>query len=125
MENLSMKRTEEVFVDTAMVIALLIETDEHHAEAWSAILSMQRTAFVTTRAVCLEIGSALSRPRYRPLAVEVLASIENDPAFEVVPLLEDLYAEGLTLFTARTDKAWSLTDCLSFAVMRKRGITTA
>jgi uncharacterized protein len=115
----------EVFVDTAVVIALLLESDEHHGRAWSKILAMRSQAkLVTTRAVCLEIGSSLSRPRHRAQAAALLASIEYDPEFEVVPLSEDLYAEGLTLFSARLDKAWSLTDCLSFVVMRQRGITS-
>jgi len=116
----------EVFVDTAVVIALLLESDEHHGKAWAKILAMRSQArLVTTRAVCLEIGSSLSRPRHRAQAAALLASIEHDPEFEVVPLSEDLYAEGLTLFGERADKAWSLTDCLSFVVMRKRGITSA
>jgi predicted nucleic acid-binding protein len=116
----------EVFVDTAVVIALLLDGDEHHGKAWSKILALRSQAkLVTTRAVCLEIGSSLSRPRHRAQAAALLASIEHDPEFEVVPLSEDLYAEGLTLFSERADKAWSLTDCLSFIVMRKRGITPA
>jgi predicted nucleic acid-binding protein len=116
----------EVFVDTALVIALMLDTDEHHGKAWSKILTLRsRARLVTTRAVCLEIGSSLSRPRHRAQAAALLASIEHDPEFEVVPLSEDLYAEGLTLFSEREDKAWSLTDCLSFVVMRQRGITHA
>jgi predicted nucleic acid-binding protein len=44
---------------------------------------------------------------------------------EVVPLTEDLFAEGLALFLSRPDKEWSLTDCISFMVMEKRGIRQA
>jgi predicted nucleic acid-binding protein len=32
---------------------------------------------------------------------------------------------GLSLFSRRTDKEWSLTDCISFAVMQQRNITDA
>ena len=32
---------------------------------------------------------------------------------------------GLELFGARPDKDWSLTDCISFAVMRERELTEA
>ncbi len=116
----------EVFVDTALILALLLDNDEHHGKAWSTLLAMRSQAgLVTTRAVCLEIGSALSRPRHRPQAAALLTAIEYDPEFEVVPLSEDLYADGLSLFNSRGDKAWSLTDCLSFVVMRQRGITHA
>ncbi len=44
---------------------------------------------------------------------------------EVVPLTEELFAEGLVLFLSRPDKEWSLTDCISFVVMKKRGIRQA
>jgi uncharacterized protein len=32
---------------------------------------------------------------------------------------------GLNLFAARPDKEWSLTDCISFAVIEPRGISDA
>ncbi|HKP76592.1 MAG TPA: PIN domain-containing protein [Longimicrobiaceae bacterium] len=116
----------EVFVDTALAIALMLENDEHHDEAWAKLLDMRsRARLVTTRAVCLEIGSALHRTRHRAQASSLLASIDADPTFHVVPLSEDLYSEALELFQARTDKEWSLTDCVSFVVMRNRGITSA
>jgi len=36
-----------------------------------------------------------------------------------------VYASGIYLFSTRPDKAWSLTDCISFAVMADRRITDA
>jgi uncharacterized protein len=36
-----------------------------------------------------------------------------------------LFSAGLELFRSRRDKEWSLTDCMSFVVMRERGITDA
>ena len=32
---------------------------------------------------------------------------------------------SVALFEERPDKAWSLTDCVSFVVMRERGIAAA
>ena len=37
----------------------------------------------------------------------------------------DLFARGLTLYRQRIDKAWSLTDCISFVVMADEGLTEA
>lgn len=48
-----------------------------------------------------------------------------DPTVEIVPLSEDLYAEAVTLYRARPDKEWGLTDCVSFVVMTQRRITEA
>ena len=36
-----------------------------------------------------------------------------------------IYQDGYDLFAARPDKDWSLTDCISFVVMKDRGITEA
>lgn len=73
----------------------------------------------------MEIGNALSKQRYRPAAVELLLSLENDPKVEIVPVSGDLYAQAFKLFSERSDKEWGLVDCVSFVVMRERGITDA
>ena len=51
--------------------------------------------------------------------------MEDDPYTEVVPETTDLFKEGLKLYSSRPDKGWSLTDCLSFVVMKERGILDA
>jgi predicted nucleic acid-binding protein len=38
---------------------------------------------------------------------------------------ERLYDAGIELYRLRPDKDWSLTDCISFVVMAKRGISAA
>ncbi len=80
---------------------------------------------MTTRAVVLEIGNALSKQRFRRGAVELLAAIEGDPKIEIVPLSEELCARAGELYRRHTDKEWGLTDCVSFVVMRDQGISEA
>jgi predicted nucleic acid-binding protein len=80
---------------------------------------------ITTRAVLLETGNALSKRRYRAAAVALLSAMERDPSIEIVPLSADIYAESLELYRARPDKEWGLTDCFSFVVMKARGIAEA
>jgi predicted nucleic acid-binding protein len=38
---------------------------------------------------------------------------------------EHVYEAGIELYRKRADKDWSLTDCISFAVMEERGIADA
>ncbi len=80
---------------------------------------------VTTRAVQLEIGAAFSRLAYRAAAAAILEAFEHDAGITVVPLDDDIYGRALALFASRPDKEWSLTDCVSFVVMRDRAITKA
>ncbi len=117
----------EVFLDTAYAIALSSPKDEHHEQAIQLAEEIEANSvkLVTTRAVILEIGNALARQRYRAAAIELLGSLEFDPAVEIVPATEELCAQAFQLYRARPDKEWGLTDCLSFVVMQERGLTDA
>ena len=117
----------EVFLDTAYAIALSSPTDQFHARALELAEQLESlgTQLVTTRAVLLEIGNALSKQRYRQAAVQLLDALEADPTVDIVPLLEPLYARGMQLYRARPDQEWGLTDCVSFLVMQDRGLTEA
>ena len=119
--------TNEVFLDTAYAIALSVTSDEHHERAVELAqqLEIRQTRLITTRAVLLEIGNALSRQRYRPAAIELLAALEHDPQVERVPLTNELYRQAFELFHSRPDKEWGLIDCASFVVMQQRGLTDA
>ena len=121
-----MART-RLFVDTGYVIALVSPRDRFHAVAveWAGRIKRDNILLVTSRAVQLEIGAALSRAPHRAVAADLLDEMERDPEIEIAPLLEELFQSSLQLFRDRTDKNWSLTDCVSFTLMRQRGITTA
>jgi predicted nucleic acid-binding protein len=116
-----------IFLDSAYPIALASSTDQHHPAAATVATSLMAKPkrLVTTRAVLLEIGSALARPQFRSLAVELLRSFERDPQLEIVAMDDGLYRRGFELFQSRPDKTWSLTDCVSFVVMDERGMTHA
>lgn len=51
--------------------------------------------------------------------------MRNDPDVTVIRVNADLFDAGLQLFADRLDKYWSLTDCISFVVMLREGITDA
>ena len=117
----------ELFLDAAYPIALVSATDQHHAVAAQLAVSLKArpARLMTTRAVLLEIGNALAKPHLRSLGIELLKSFESDPRIEIISLDDGLYRRGFQLFESRNDKAWSLTDCISFVVMEERGLTEA
>jgi predicted nucleic acid-binding protein len=118
---------DEVFLDTSYALALSAPTDQFHGRAsrLATDLEAARARLLTTRAVLLEIGNALSRQRYRAAAVKLLQVLEADPSVEIVPLSEELYARGFQLYCARSDKEWGLIDCISFVIMSDRAVTKA
>jgi hypothetical protein len=117
----------KVFLDTAYAIALSAPKDLFHARAIQLAdqLASTSTPLITTRAVLLEIGNALSKPRHRAAAIKLLAALEADPNVEIVSLSEQLYGRAMQLYRERPDKEWGLTDCVSFVVMQDKGLTTA
>jgi uncharacterized protein len=117
----------EVFLDSSYAIALSAAKDEYHDRAFRLArqVQLQKVRLVTTHAVLLEIGNALSRKRYRSAAIRLLVSLERDPTVEIIPLTESLYAEALILYQNRSDKEWGMTDCVSFVVMRERKLKEA
>ena len=115
----------EIFLDTSFAIALSAITDQNHARAVELAeqIEAQNSYLVTTQAILLEIGNALSKQRYRTAAIQLLESLESDPNVEIVPLTNELYDAAFQLFRSRQDKEWGLVDCISCIVMQNRGIT--
>jgi len=113
-----------LFADTFYFLALLNPRDQHHLHACQ--IPAQRTLhIVTTRAVLLEVADAFRAQGSRALAVELLEALEADPTVTIVPLEDALFARGVALYRDRTDKAWSLTDCISFLVMQDHRLSEA
>jgi len=114
----------KVFLDAAYAIALSSPNDLFHASAVRLAdqIGAEGSRLVTTRAVLLEIGNALSKQRYREAASRLLHALEADPNVEIHPLSEQLYAQAVQLYRERPDKEWGLTDCVPFVVMQDQGI---
>jgi uncharacterized protein len=117
----------KVFLDTSFAIALSVESDRHfdYAVKLSEQLETENTRLITTTAILLEIGNALSKQRYRQAAKELLSSLEQDDTVEIVPMTDELYQKAFQLFCNRPDKDWGLIDCVSFIVMREKRLSEA
>lgn len=115
---------DRVFADTSFFAAMLNPKDQfHRAASVFAVTSDVET--VTTHHVLLELGSMFSRGHRRALFVEFVKSLKASPDDVVIPATDGLFESGLELFESRPDKDWSLTDCISFVVMNRLGITKA
>ena len=122
-----MRLANRLFLDTSFTLAGLAPEDHHHAQALALAdnVKHRRISLVTTYAVLLEIGDALSGTRHRHRASDILSSLEADATVQIVEITESLYRRALGLYRSRPDKEWGLTDCVSFMVMQDLGITDA
>ena len=113
-----------VFIDTSFVVALVNEKDQHHARASELSETFDGQPLITTDAVLLEVGNAFARS-FKKQAAEIIADFLTSDEVEVVNLDATLFQKAFELYRTHTDKAWGMTDCVSFVVMRERGVADA
>lgn len=113
-----------IFVDTSFLLAVLNPRDALHlrAQAWAAAIT---EPLLVTEYVAWEMVNALSMPVDRPKAQAALQEIQTTPEWEWVSASPWLFTMGIRLHGERDDKAWSLTDCISFLLMQQRHIRLA
>lgn len=88
-------------------------------------LERERRKIVTTELVLVEIADGLASLRFRSQAVRIITALQSSPYVEIIGMSSELLANALSLYRQRSDKEWGMTDCVSFVVMRGRGLVEA
>ena len=114
-------------VDTAAWIALVNTRDELHDRAKQTMADLRRSnvALVTTDFVLLEVANAFCTLAWRGKAIKLIDGLRSLPGLQIIEADSTLLAEGWRLYCSRLDKEWSLTDCVSIAVMHREEIQEA
>jgi uncharacterized protein len=107
-----------VFADTSFYIALLNQRDEHHRQACQ-FADEHPGNFVTSAWIITELADYLCNTANRSLFLSMYGDLRGDARVTIVPFSTDLFEEGIKLYSAREDKDWSLTDCVSFLIMER------
>ena len=80
---------------------------------------------LTTEWILTELADALSAPGWRQAFLKLYDGMARREDITIIEFDKSIGQAGLRLYRRRNDKSWSLTDCVSFAVMRENEIDTA
>ena len=115
-----------VFADTAFWIALSNVQDVSHGIAHGFKLSLARTTILTSEFVLAEYLNYFAGwgPKFRrKVSDNVLAILDGETKVATAPHSRETFWDGLELYRSRLDKGYSLTDCISMQIMRRKGLT--
>jgi predicted nucleic acid-binding protein len=112
------------FADTSFFVAFLAPRDQFHGPAVAAMSALSGRV-VTSDWVLVELANYMAKTSLRLHAAGFIRTIQNDPRFDVVPSSAAAIEAGLVMYEQHHDKQWSLTDCISFQIMRQEGLSQA
>jgi predicted nucleic acid-binding protein len=117
----------DVFMDSAGFLALWDASDQYHAAALRLQEQLARghRRFFTTEYVADETVTLLLMRHSHRAAVDFLDTIDRSEALRLEWIDPARFHSAADWFRKHGDKAWSFTDCVSFAVMRELRVRDA
>ena len=116
-----------MYLDTGFVLALELARDQHHQDAlnfWKS-LATSPVRLVTSSYVVCEVVTFLKSRGHHDEAVRVGTWLLHSPDINLIHVDEILFDTGWQYLVAHRDKAYSLTDCVSFVLMGRLGLRSA
>lgn len=113
-----------VFADAFYFVARLNRRDQHHEQVVKFSRHF-RARLLTSDWVLMEVADALANSEWRGRVREFILHLRRNAGCEIIPATREGLDRALELYDQHADKGWTLTDCVSFAVMRERNITEA
>jgi predicted nucleic acid-binding protein len=113
-----------IFVDTGAWYALAVPSDPDHDQA-KACIEASAAPLVTSDFVIDELLTLFVVRGRKSAGVQWLHDVLHQGAVRIVRVTEEDFAAALRIYEQFADKAWSFTDCTTYAVMKRLGVETA
>ena len=113
-----------IFVDTGAWVALFVEADARH-EAARAWINSNRDRLVTSDYIVDEVLTLIAARYRRQTAIRAGHVLFGQGMAELIQLTDEDKERAWGMFRSHSDKGWSFTDCTSFALMQRLGISNA
>ena len=109
-----------MLLDTSGLLCLIDQSEPHHNLARELYgVADRRTIHAYVLAEWVALAQARGIPR--PLALQFVGDLVDNPDIEVLWVDEELHRAGMALLADRLDKTYSLCDAVSFVLMRRVG----
>jgi uncharacterized protein len=113
-----------VFADAFYFIARLNRRDQHHERVLKFSRDF-RARILISDWVLAEVADALAESESRCRVRDLILHLRQSPGCEIIPASRELLDRALELYHQHADKKWTLTDCVSFTIMRERNVREA
>jgi hypothetical protein len=114
-----------IFVDTSAWYADFVSSDENHVDARRFFEETSGSAFLTTDYVITETLNLLIVRGYGDRAREAVGEFLSEKLAQVAWVERHDVLRAAEVFRQFSDKRWSFTDCVSYAIIERRGIKQA
>jgi predicted nucleic acid-binding protein len=115
----------KLLADTSALIALFLPDERNHQEAANFGRQKPQPRFVLTELILAELATRLHVRAGAERAVEVARDLLRSDRYQLVFTDPELLDGGLAKMERFSDKRLSLTDCVSFELMEKLGLSAA
>jgi hypothetical protein len=114
-----------IFADSFYWIALLSPKDTWHSRVIEWSQSSPDVSLVITDGIIDEIFAHFSKQGdiLRGKVIELYQNILDEPNIQLIAYNQELRQAGIELYQKRSDKGYSLTDCISMIIMKKLNIS--
>jgi predicted nucleic acid-binding protein len=113
-----------VFADAFYFVARLNRRDQYHDRVLKFSRDF-RARLLTSDWVLMEVADALAESESRSRIRDFILHLRHSSTCEIVPAGRELLDQALELYHQHADKRWTLTDCVSFTIMRVQNVTDA
>ena len=116
-----------LFLDTGFLIALESRSDQHHdaARRYWRLFCDHPSLLITASFVFDEAVTFFNSRSRHDKAVEIGTYLKTNHLVEMQTVDGSLLDLAWDMFKLHSDKRYSLTDCVSFVVMKQRNMTNA
>ena len=111
-----------IFVDTGFWFATFVQEDPDH-DACRSLFAAHSDHLLTTNFVFDELCTLFRARGCREIANRFCPDLLSEAICRLHWVTEEDFLSAWSIYSRFTDKDWSFTDCTSYAVMQRLGIT--